>query len=201
MYNTDDLYSDVQTGESRAVTSECSKEGKKGLRAHKISTPAEPGYARSLDSAPESGARDCGCGAGGCGNGFIAAAGGFAERFQAFRVGHKRGRLAVAQRASGGKRERDSRGGDVVRLFGVEHGVILPEGEVRVHDSAAELFDGTAHGVKAILRIGDEARERFRRVTDLVKKERHKGLLGGGVPKRRQLCAAGKTESSAVDSE
>src|SRR5262249_23586947 len=86
--------------------------------------------------------------AGGCLHGFVTALRGFAECFEAFRIGHERGGLAIAQRTAGGKRECDGRGGNVVRHFGDEHGVVLPEGEIRVHDSSIELFDGAAHGVK-----------------------------------------------------
>src|SRR6266481_7339020 len=111
--------------------------------------------------------------AGGRHDRLIAAGRGFAHRFQALGVGHERRGLAVAQGTAGGEGQGDRSGGNVVRHLGDEHSVILPECEVGVLHLSTELLDGRPHRLKAILRIGDEPRECFRRVTYLMKKVRH----------------------------
>src|SRR6266403_2213056 len=111
--------------------------------------------------------------AGGGHDGLIAAGRGFAHRFQSLGVGHQRRGLAVAQGTAGGERQGDRGGGNVVRHLGDEHSVILPESEVGVLYLSTELLNRRPNRVKAILRIGNEPRKCFRRVTYLMKKKRH----------------------------
>jgi hypothetical protein len=112
-------------------------------------------------------------GGGARGDGFVAAGTGFAHGVEGFGVSHQSGGVAIAQCASRREGQCDCSGRDIIRHFSDEHSVMLTESKVRVLDFASQLFDGSANGVKAILRIGNEARERLRCITNLVEIERH----------------------------
>src|SRR5208283_941738 len=110
---------------------------------------------------------------GGCGERFVTAGASFAHGIQRFCVGHQRRRLAVAQSATAGESQCDRRGRHVIRHLCNQDGVMLAEGKVGIFDFATELFNGSADGFKAVMRVGNEPRESVRSVTDLMKKERH----------------------------